>query len=125
MNAALFCEIFVDGPVSCTALLELVANRLAGRVDGSTVLSNFATIDVRRNGHADESRKADLRDGFIHFPYLLEIDPQPGATRASYVAMIATLLEELWQPGNRAVAACDFEDELPRKGGHPRAPSLR
>lgn len=125
MNASLFCEIFVDGPASCAALLELVANRLTGRVDGSSVLSDFATIDVRRNGHADEALKADLPDGFIHFPYLLEIDPQPGAIRASYVAMIGALLEELWQRGNQAVAACDFEGELPRNGGYPRPAPMR
>jgi hypothetical protein len=125
MNASLFCEIFVDGPASCAVLLELVANRLTGRVDGSSVLADLATIDIRRNGHADESRKADPRDGFIHFSYLLEIDAEPGAIRASYVAMIGTLLEELWQRGDRAVAACDFEDELPRKGGYPRPSPLR
>jgi hypothetical protein len=34
------------------------------------------------------------------------------------VAQIGRLLEALWAGGWRAVAACEFEDELPRRGGY-------
>jgi len=35
-----------------------------------------------------------------------------------YVAFVAQLLEGIWNLGCKAVAACDFEDLLPRRGGY-------
>jgi len=35
---------------------------------------------------------------------------------------VTALLEALWRGGCKAVAACDFEDELPARGGIDRYP---
>jgi hypothetical protein len=50
----------------------------------------------------------------LYFRYTLEIDPTREVALEDYVAAIATLLESLWSSGMDAVAACDFEEKLPR-----------
>ena len=74
-------------------------------------------IDVRRNDGFDIIRRNDP-DGFLYYRYYLDIDAVPGQQRVAQVALVEQILECLWEHGYAAVAACDFEDELPRHGGY-------
>ena len=65
-----------------------------------------------------ERQAINLPDGFLYYRYFLDIDPVQDVDEADYVASVATLLTQLWQSEYKAVAACDFEDRLPRKGGY-------
>ena len=79
--------------------------------------ANGGLVDVLKNDDADSS-KITHSDGFLHYPYLVETEPKEGFNRNTYVSGISRLLESLWVANFKAVAACDFEDELPRNGGY-------
>lgn len=46
------------------------------------------------------------------------MEPEGEVHRNEYVNNVSGLLESLWKEGWKAVAACDFESELPRNGGY-------
>jgi hypothetical protein len=53
----------------------------------------------------------------LYYRYLLDVVPTENTSRGHFVVSIARLLETMWRSDMRAVASCDFEDELPRRGG--------
>jgi hypothetical protein len=52
--------------------------------------------------------------GKCSFKYTLEIDPAEAVLPPDYIAAIGHLLQWLRSAGMDAVAACEFEDRLPR-----------
>jgi hypothetical protein len=120
----LFCKIFVLSAVERNTISQHVARLLGGRQEGNSVVFNWGVIDVLRNDDADCTRVTGT-DGFLHFPYLIEAEPKDELDRGQYVSLIGRLLESFWSSRYGAVAACDFEDELPRNGFYiPRSPPL-
>lgn len=118
----LYCKVFVDAPVVQKALVQTIADIVGGTIDPDHVLGNIVNVNlvhfavIRNEDH--DKRRARSPGGFVFFRYYIEIYALPGQQRESFVRLVATLLEGLWAVGLQAVAACDFEDELPRKGGY-------
>ena len=77
---------------------------------------------MRVNDEADPLRAQDFPDGFLFFHYALEVYPAPGVPREERVKLTAKLLQALWSRGFAAIAACDYEDELPSGGGYKSRP---
>lgn len=73
-------------------------------------------VDVQRSDDLDRN----YGDDFVLWPTRIDVEPTPAA--GDYVGFVRGLLETLWDAGIAAVAACDFEDELPEAGGIRRWP---
>jgi hypothetical protein len=65
------------------------------------------------NSYADSKLASS---DFINFRYFLEVYSKNGET-PEYIEEIAHILQDFWDRGWDAVAACDFESALPRSGG--------
>ncbi len=63
------------------------------------------------------NRKDFPADGFLCYRHIIDVDPLGEISREDYVVAVGKLLEQLWAANFGAVAACDFEEELPRSGG--------
>ena len=72
-------------------------------------VSSCVHFDVERADEHDPVRAREWPGGFLYFPYRVEAGPKRAVER---------LLPLLWDRGIPAVAACDYEDELPEKGGY-------
>lgn len=120
----LFCEIFVNTDRSIDALEQLIAAVLDAAVErhgfATTIVGPGYDLDVHRNERvlASADSQPQQTHDFVAWPYYLEIDATAEQTRPAQIALIARLLLGLWEAGLGAVAACDFEDELPRRGGY-------
>lgn len=117
-EGALDCSIFVDFSGTREDFLQLLLTITGGHRDSSLVLGSVADLSTVSNDESDSSRIDDPVEGFLFYRYKVEIEPLRGAGRSEYIIFISHLLEALWTAGCRAVAACDFEDELPRSGGY-------
>jgi hypothetical protein len=129
-ETSLYCKMFVDTEIEKPQLKEIIRNLMAGtyrfgtivsthcEIDVvcrlGTIVSTHCEIDVEENDDFDAQKRLDPNDGFLYYRYYLDIDPVEGADRQEYVTAVAQLLMRLWQLGFKAVAACDFEDELPK-----------
>lgn len=112
----LFCKIFVLAPCDRETLAGYVASVLNGRRQSHSIHCCFGVVDVIRNDDADNSKMSG-ENGFLFFPYLIELEPEEAFDRRQFVGTVGSLLEALWERYYSAVAACDFEIELPRSGG--------
>ena len=107
----------MDAPLDTAEMQQWLTRTLDGTPVGVRRLDapplRIAVVEI---DEADPVAAANP-DGFTYYPIMLEVDPLPPADRPVYVAAVSSLLQTLWSAGWRAVAACDFEDELPYSGG--------
>lgn len=118
----LYCTIFVDSALPPAETRALVAHAASGHLDVTGVVSPELEVTIKGNGYADGPSPATGAE-FLTYRYYAEVEPTPQASREVYVAAIGRLLQDLWVRGIPAVAACDFEDELPEHGGRDRVPA--
>jgi len=117
MNEHLFCKIFIESPLTQKDLIHVISNIVNGTIElGHYITSDQMEIDVLENDEYDEVLLKDSNQGFLYYRYYLEIEPTNNVAEYNYIQNISNLLENLWNQGNKAVAACDFENELPRLG---------
>lgn len=116
-NSDLYCAIYVNAPVTREELAALVL-QIAGAENVGRYLLRLlsAEVEVRPNEDANERLRGSQENGFLYYPYLLEVDALPGQSIEQQMALVSAILELLWARQFNAVAACDFEDRLPRNG---------
>jgi hypothetical protein len=115
----LYCTVFIDSALPRGELLALVAQAVGGGLDGNVVVSPTVEIAIKRNGYVDGPPPAPGSE-FLAYRHYAEVERTQHVSRDAYVASIGRLLEDLWHRGIPAVAACDFEDELPAYPGRDR-----
>lgn len=114
----LYCKIFVDCQYSREQLVELIANSIPGKIDHPSVVAAEYEVDVRINEDFDSNKRKEFPDGFLYYPFYLDIEPFKEVEQKIYQESLSRLLEALWNQNCKAVTACDFEEELPRRGGY-------
>lgn len=122
-SASLYCKIFLDtrANISRQDVAALVARILGGAVERFTVAAGRSEVDVRDNTDFTPARRSDPADGFLYFRYYLDVEAMPGQLRAAQLHLVAQLLTGLWAEGFVAVAASDYEEELPNRGFNSHA----
>lgn len=114
----LYCKIFIDTDVPDETVLEKISTITAGIIDQWTVYADWSEIDFVDNDDFDEHKRNQKPDGFLFYRYYIEMSPNEHVAAPDYIQHVADLMEKMWQEGWKAVAACDFEDKLPQKGGY-------
>ena len=118
-NVDLRCKVFVDADVARNALVGMIAHTLGGTVvQRDIVEAGGAEIYVDDN---EDFRSISLRASdaqFLYYRYYLDISPCPGQDLGAQIKVVTRLLEYLWSQGFSAVAASDYEEDLPRRGGY-------
>lgn len=116
----LYCKMFIDFEDELSDADELVS-RLTNspiKFKWGLIETAYAELDVRRNDDfktPKELRSTDPEDAFLFWKYYIDIEPKDGVSRTQYVSTVGRLLLELWSKGINAIAACSFEDELPKR----------
>jgi hypothetical protein len=109
----LYCKIYVNAQGPDDEVIKRIAEFTAGQVFLRTITTPLMLLDVIANDDADQV-SASTPKGFVYFPYYLEIDPPEDreVDAAEYIGAIQRLLDMLRASYGKAVAACDFEDQL-------------
>lgn len=112
-------SIYVDA-VSAPRVVGRLRDALGVVEDGGAELTvGPVRVEGEHNDYAT-GRHAHSSD-FLQWPTVLECEA-PAGTPDEVVQAVTAVLEALWHGGFKAVAACDFEDELPARGGIGRYP---
>ncbi|MEU0851501.1 hypothetical protein ABZ387_26595 [Streptomyces flaveolus] len=112
-------SIYVDAEAAPRIVGRLRDSLGLDREDGAELTVGPVRVEGEPNDYAT-GRRAHPSD-FLQWPTVLECEAHAGK-RAEVVQAVAAVLEALWGGGFKAVAACDFEDELPARGGTDRYP---
>jgi hypothetical protein len=113
-----FCKTFVKGADTQT-IIVLLRELLGGEVSWDSLVLPGFIVDVLPNPDVTFASDdgSDDSDDFVLWPVLVEVGPADPDDERAIVAMMQRILPALWDAGYPAVAACDFEDELPWDGG--------
>lgn len=114
MSRYSYCRILVKG-LRGEDVHPLVMGLFEGTFEMHTMTVGSLDVEVRRNPDLQES--AESPDDFVLWPVQVEIEPVTPRGEDSMVETVTRILEALWGAKAQAVAACDFEDELPWDGG--------
>ncbi|WP_392563593.1 hypothetical protein RHO13_09680 [Orbus wheelerorum] len=114
-----YCKILIKAPIKINELSKKISSFL--NLDFDKFLSSkndILSIDIQKNKEFDEIESQEFPDGFLFYPYFLDIDIIDENRITQYKVVIKRLLEYLWEENYQAVASCDFEEDLPHKGGY-------
>jgi hypothetical protein len=116
----MFCRIYVTGKdINRESLLASVCNLLqAELVDDVYIEGNGYSMEVRANDDYDEEKEKVFPDGFLFFPFCVEIEFQDNVLIDDIVKHVSEILTFLWGNNFTAIASCDFEHLLPENGGY-------
>jgi hypothetical protein len=107
----LSCKIYVLSKSNRFQLAEFAGSQLNGIVRGKFVSTNNLEIEFRDNEDFDPKQSRDLN--FLFYPIYLEVEPKENIKTLDYINDIGKLLVSLRSNECQAIAACDFEDDLP------------
>ncbi len=112
-----YCKIFVKAS-DPEPVKDLLARLLGGTFHRRDLLIDGLAVSVLKNSDAAGPDEAD--DDFVRWPLLVELEAEQPTAADRMLGTSAQVLAALWESGRPAVAACDFENELPWQGGIER-----
>ena len=112
-----FCRVFVNATVPFAEFCTWIASLAKGTARLNVVKSDLWRITIAENDDFDRAKASSGTDRWLHFPYMLEIEPAQGINLQQHITAIGQVLLSLWASGTDAVAACEFEDHLPANPG--------
>jgi len=125
MNQDLKCLFFIYSEQSIKDLLTLMEELLIVNFDEEMTTTNHPLyFEMKHNMFYDESMCDDCQDGFISYPYILEIECDNSNQTEEYISYLSNLLRAMWHKGLKVVASSDFEAKLPFQGGYGKSPHL-
>ncbi|MFE1499986.1 hypothetical protein ACFW89_33500, partial [Streptomyces albidoflavus] len=113
------CSVYVDAADSSTVITRL-KERLGSGEGGQSLTVGPLLVSGAGNDYST-GRKAHPFE-FLEWPTVLECEAPAESEPGAVAAAVTSVLETLWCGGWKAVAACDFEGELPARGGSERYP---
>lgn len=121
----LYCKVFINSSMSIEELAKKISEFLELNLDNFLSIENgFFSIDILKNEEFDKEKAKEFPDGFLYFPYFLDIDSTESRETKKYIKMVGDLMLYLWNEKCQLVVSSDFEEELPHKGGYNQ-PILR
>jgi hypothetical protein len=118
----LSCVVYVDTDLSLDKLATTLSSALSASASGPlfapTIRIGEGEVEVRGNSDSDPGRATQFPDGFLFFRYRVELCVPAKAATEEQIAAVSVMLNALWSQGIVAIAVCDYEDDLPQKGGY-------
>lgn len=108
-----FCKIFAETDEE-PAVMGMLVDLLGGQFQRRDLYLQGLVVSVLPNPDAAET---DPGADFVRWPLLVELDAEGAEGEGTIVNVTSRIVTALWGAGTRAVAACDFEAELPWRGG--------
>jgi hypothetical protein len=128
-----YCKIFVKN-IDQDATKDRITSLFGQQFHRHSMALDGLTLEVRPNPDSDPGTAGG--DDFVYWPTLIELDTdpdtqpgaepdaEPGAVQVNaaqqMVETATALIRTFWEDGYPAVAAADFEDQLPWNGGIQR-----
>jgi hypothetical protein len=116
-----YCSVYVDYE-DVRDLQSQLASLLEGEDKNfGHIALNGVTLVVRENEYRQMG--ALKKNDVVQWPAVIECESSGEPEDRMLIGLVSKILEELWGSDRRAVASCDFEDELPWGGGIRRIKS--
>jgi hypothetical protein len=112
----LYCQIYIDTDFNPSYLLEILGQVFKGSISLRSISCKLFEITLFSNQSANKEKACSDDDGFLYYPYYLEIEPfdleELGFTRNAYIAEIKSILSFFSNKKIPSAIACEFENEI-------------
>jgi hypothetical protein len=113
------CIIYIQADMDFQELARFIALLSGGWVEQWYVVkTQLFKIDFEESDDFDKEMSKSFPDGFLHFRFSLGVFPLSENLNKDHIAALSAFLEMLWANGIPAVAACDYEHLLSKRGGY-------
>lgn len=116
MSWELHSKVYLDTSAPFEAVVEQVSRHIGGTAHRSGAEGRILDVYVDENDEHDVVRAEDREEGFLFYPYLLDVDAVAGVTVDAYRDALDALLQALALPWVRFVTAAEDEEALWRGG---------
>lgn len=118
MVSNLFCQVFVKTNKNEIELIHIINDFLKGEIRSRNIDSTHVSLSVIKNKNTGFNRMNDPIDGFLYYPFYLEIEPSQPIRRAAYIHTVKGMIAFLREKDFIAIPSCNFEDELNEDKGY-------
>ncbi len=102
-----YCKLYIETDRSFDELKLTISRILNSPLEGRTVRTCSMLVDCFKN-----NARRDQGEGFLYWPYYLEVEAVANSMGAEFVRNIQSLIDSLKLEAMRIVPSCDFEDRL-------------
>jgi hypothetical protein len=116
----MFCRIYIsDLKEKHNSLIEELSKLFeVWKLDDSNLKVGELNLELRKSKDFDKIKLEEYPDGFIYFPFIIEIYSDDDVEIGSAPEIVGKILKYLWAERIAAIASCDFENLLPENGGY-------
>ena len=107
-----YCKIFVNKDIEQNEL-EILIDRLVKK-EKQIRPWMLDDIDININKASKHPLGKVDEGNFLYWKFFLDVEPTENSSRKEYIDGIAIIMHDLRHNGFQVIAACSFEDELPR-----------
>jgi hypothetical protein len=109
-----YCKVFVNKDIQRFQLNGIIKDIVSGRFDGFDIDTWWGNIHLKENEAAKPPWGKVNDEDFIYWRFFMDIEPSDEVEREDYIESVAKLMTELYNNGCQVIAACDFEDDVPK-----------
>lgn len=114
---SLYCHVYVNSDLEREDLYQYINGKVFGKLDYirgrvAGIVTDWGGMELRRNDEFNPQLLEQDSEDFIFWRYHLDINAKEGIDQSYYIARVAELLRTLNTENMKAVASCDFEEEL-------------
>jgi hypothetical protein len=116
----MFCRIYVFFSQSD---LKAVRQSICEIIDAQLINNRYIekegySVEVRKNDEYNRKLANDFPDGFLYFPYGIELNIDESVDLKIVIFDLNNILKHLWEDGHPAIASFGFEHLLLKNGGY-------
>jgi hypothetical protein len=108
----LYCQVFVKTKKSEIELINIINDFLKGEIQSRNIDSRHVSLSVIKNKSTDFNCTNDPLDGFLYYPFYLEIEPSESIALDEYIHTVKELITFLRGKGFTIIPSCSFENKL-------------
>ncbi len=113
------CNLYIDADADISTFLQNIATLInASDVESDSVHIHEGDVLISKNENYHCTNKKSPEDGFLFYRYKLLINPNRTLGKKNAINLVTKLLNYAWSEDYPAVAACNYESELPNDGGY-------
>ena len=112
-----YCKVFLDGPATVEQAVAVPHGVVGGSAGVGDVKADGVVILVEESDDYSAQGRLVFPTGYFEFRLLVEFLFDEGTPLETAVRYVSSVLEEFWAQGWAAVAACEYDDRLPHRGG--------
>ena len=119
VNDDLYCKVFVDALINREILTDLIIKFIKGTREFSNWVHNdYLDIEIRKSDEHDNQKKKNLDNGFLFYPFYLEVTGTEIISEETYKLHLKNLIDFLRNQGFKVIPVTNEASDELNNGKH-------